>query len=139
MSRRFWRYFSSSITYACKLHSSVSSNKVLSKVSFKGHRMLKLYIWSIWWELQGSELPESSPQDMALKFNFRQHKWKIFTGLATILGIKFGLNESITDLFIKTDFILESNSRYKDAFFFLSYSVIHMLCFSITCYFIFHI
>lgn len=52
---------------------------------------------------------------MALKLNFRQHKWKIFTGLATVLGIKFGLNENITDLFIKTDLILESNSRYKDA------------------------
>lgn len=50
---------------------------------------------------------------MALKLNFRQQKRKIFTGLATILGKKFRLNENTTDLFIKTDFILEGNSRYK--------------------------
>lgn len=60
---------------------------------------------------------------MALKPNFRQHK--ILAGLATILGLKFRLNENT--LFIKTDFISEGNSRYKDASFFSSYFVIHML------------
>lgn len=64
---------------------------------------------------------------MALKPNFRQHNWKILAGLATILGLKFRLNENTTDLYIKRDFIAEGNPRYKDGSFFSSYSVIHML------------
>lgn len=64
---------------------------------------------------------------MALKPNFRQPSWKILAGWVTILGLKFRLNENTTDLFIKTDFIPEGNSRYKDALFFSSYLVIHML------------
>lgn len=64
---------------------------------------------------------------MALKPNFRQHKWKILPRLATILGLKFRLNENTTDLFIKKDFISEGNSRYKEALFFSSCFVIHML------------
>lgn len=48
---------------------------------------------------------------MALKPNFRQHKWKIFAGFPTILGLKFRLKENTTDLFMKTDFISEGNSK----------------------------
>lgn len=48
---------------------------------------------------------------MALKPNFRQHKWKILAGFPTILGLKFRLKENTTDLFMKTDFIPEGNSK----------------------------